>query len=489
MKYQLYETIKDVLSIYRSKHKTGDEEEIRRAFEFASEVHADMKRGTGEPFINHPLRVAKLVAEWGFEGDVIMAALLHDTVEECGVPINEIKTRFNQNVASLIRSIVRMSDKDFVDKPSKAQMRLISDEKLKKEMQEKALYVKIAERIDNLSTLSGIGKDAGMLMAKHTRLIVIPMVRLEHAYHFVDMLEDLCFQAEHPALYEDLTARYEDLLSVNRNTLSDSLNTLRSIFDPRQKCDDPDLESYHDYIVDFKNDKRSCISIYRQISHDAGNFTEEWRDLLSKENIPLYDLTLIVSDELSEEKTAYQPNDIFCKHFERALAGRGFYLLRHGYTTYHDADYFLIADEMDNLYRLFVRTEKDYMLYSYGDILEKDSTLFLSEKKSAREDTADKIKVFRKDGSAIYIDKGATVLDFAFLIHSDLGLHFEYALMNESETRHDKHTRLSDGDWVTIVASKSVEPNPSWFKSAKTTHAVNSLVNYFSKKENLSKLL
>ena len=91
------------------------------------------------------------------------------------------------------------------------------------------------------------------------------------------------------------------------------------------------------------------------------------------------------------------------------------------------------------------------------------------------------IKVFRRDGSAMDIDKGATVLDFAFYIHTDLGLHFDYALVDESKSKLPKNTRLSEGDLITIVANEKILPDITWFKHVNTSRAKHNLVKYFQK--------
>ena len=168
----------------------------------------------------------------------------------------------------------------------------------------------------------------------------------------------------------------------------------------------------------------------------------------------LYDITLIVSDELGEEKPNLHPYDVFFHYFDRALSSYGFYLVKYCFTTNKDTGYFLLSDEMDNLYRLFVRTELEYLRFLYGSIVDPDSNFSISNVNEIEpQDTYnEKIKVFRRDGSAMDIDKGATVLDFAFYVHTDLGLHFDYALVDESKSKLPKNTRLSEGDLITVVS-------------------------------------
>ena len=482
MSYELQIDYNDLISTYSKNHKLGDKLPIKRAYDYAAKEHAGAKRDTGEPYIFHPLRVANLVAEWGFESDVVIAALLHDVVEDCKIPLSTIKDEFGNRVANTVDAVTALSDKDFDEKElSKEQIDILSDAHLQSKMNEKALYVKIADRIDNLNTLWGVKEEKRIPKSVHTREIIIPMAKIMGAYRFVDELEELCFKTEHAKMYEDMTKQCRLLLKANNRKIDQSLNILSDIFNPRFNNEASELDRYHRYIVDFTHNPRSYISIYRQISSKAENLKNDWRSLLSKEHVALNDLTLIVQDDLSN------PHDLFFKYFEKSLSKKGFYLVRYCYTTYKDAGYFLITDETDNLYRLFVRTESEYQRYMYGNIVDEDNTFCLSHvnKLDPRDTYKEKIKVFRKDGSEMYIDKGATVLDFAFHIHSDLGYHFACAKLYGSNTALPKHTLLNEGDMITIEKDDGIEPGISWFRHVKTRKAVDYLVKYFTPKDKI----
>ena len=484
MAYELKVEFSDIMNIYSKNHKVGNKNGIKRAYHFAEEKHAGVNRGSGEPYINHVLRAARSVAEWGAESDVIMAALLHDVVEDCDVTLADIEKQFGSNVADIVDAVTALSDKDFDSNNgtlTKAQMDLLSDAKLQSKMNSKALLVKIADRIDNLNTLSGVKEEKRIPKAEHTKAIIIPMARLAKADHLADVLEELCFKIEHPAMYDNIGQQYGHLLETNKNACQESLQTLEEIFSLNYSSQV--LSRYRRYIVDLIHSERSYISIYRQISRDASNLKEDWSSLLNKYNIELYDITLIVSDELGEEKSTLHPYDVFFHYFDKALSSKGFYVLKYSFTTNKDTGYFLLSDEMDNLYRLFVRTEFEYLRFLYGSIVDPDSDFAIHNVNEIEpQDTYnEKIKVFRRDGSAMDIDKGATVLDFAFYVHTDLGLHFEYAMVDESKTRLPKNTRLSEGDLITVVSNEKILPDITWFKHVNTSRAKHNLVKYFQK--------
>ena len=482
MAYELNVSFLDILNITSKNHKVSNKQGLKSAYEYAARKHAGVFRESGEPYINHPLRTARLLAEWGFESDVIMAAMLHDVVEDCDTPLSEIREQFGSNVATVVDAVTALSDRDFSDPGlTKAEKDLMSDALLQRKMNLKALYVKIADRIDNLNTLSGVPERKRIPKAEHTRDIIIPMARMVGAYHLVDVLEELCFQTEHPQMYEGIQKQYQELCRINNRTCQESLDLLSMAFDPRTNTQSVDLDRYHRMIKGYLCLRRSCSSIYRKISRVAENIKSEWSQLLSKENIAQYDLVLIVSNELSEEDSVIKPHDVFFQYYDKALASKGFDLLKFDYTTYRDSGYFLIADEMDNLYRLFVRTEQEQQRFMLGSIVDEDSSLHFGDviEVEPRDTYNEKIKVFRRDGSAMFIDKAATVLDFAFYIHSDLGYHFDYAMIDESKTQLPAYTRLNEGDTITIVAKPEIQPSILWFKYVKTSRAVHFLVRYF----------
>lgn len=482
MSYALVVNISDVMKAYSKNHKVGNKYGIKRAYEFAEKKHAGQTRGSGEPYIKHPLRVARLAAEWGSESDVIMAALLHDVAEDCGVPLSEIRELFGSNVEKIVDTVTALSDKEFANHTlTKAQKDLLSDAKLQSSMNSEALLVKIADRIDNLNTLSGVKPEKRVPKAEHTKEIIIPMARLAKADHLADVLEDLCFKIEHPKMYEDIEKQYRQLLKDNSKTCQETLDTLEETVSSGYSS--RALGKYRRYITGFVHSERPCISIYRQISREALNLKEDLPVLLTKYKIALYDLTFIVSDEIDDEKPGMHPYDVFFQYFDKALSSKGLYLLKYCFTSNKSTGYFLLSDEMDNMYRLFVRTELEYQRFLYGSIVDPDSSFSIDNVNEVepRDTYNEKIRVFRRDGTAMDIDQGATVLDFAFYIHTDLGLHFDHAIIDESKTKLPLSTRLSEGDLVTIVTSDKVSPDITWFKHVNTSRAKHTLVKYFQK--------
>lgn len=486
MAYEMMVTFNDVMNTYCSNHKVANKRDVKKAYQYAALKHEGVTRGSGEPYIYHPLRVAKMLAEWGFESDVIVASFLHDVVEDCDTPIEEIEETFGTSVAKIVDAVTALSDRDFSDQElTKAEKDRIRDAHLQKKINDKALYVKIADRIDNLSTMSGVREEKRIPKAEHTREILIPIAKMEGAFYYIDILEELCFKIEHPGMYEEIERQYDELIKNNKRKSQETLDMFSTVFDSQKNYEGKKIEKYHRLLRNLVITPRSFISVFRQISHDADNIKDEANLLISKERTPLYDLTLVVSNEVEDEFSDISTYDIFFEYYEKVLSDKGIDLVTYGWTTYKDITYFVVADEMDNLYRFFIRTENSYHRYMFGNIIDENHVLSISDVNEfePRDTYNEKIKVFRKDGTALMIEKGATVLDFAFHIHSELGYHFDYATLDDSMTRLPNYTRLNDGDRITIYTNEEKEPSISWFKHVKTSKGISLLIHHFQEKE------
>ena len=478
--YKLEVSYNDLTNIFSQKHPGADRDGIKQAYAFANEKHGGVMRRSGEPYINHCLRAARLLAEYGFDSICLMAALLHDVVEDCDVTLPQVRELFGREVARTVDAVTALSDRDYDGrKLTKKQRDILSDTKFLNQANTRALYVKIADRIDNLSTISCFSEEKRLLKAQHTREMLIPLGIEARAFFFVDWPEDLCFRIEHPAQLAQMEDACRSIRAENSLTTKKVLDKLESVFDPLRNNYTKELAPYHRHIISFAHADRTMISLFRQATASADKIGD-MRLLLSKETFAFHDLFLTVSNDLEEKGTPIRPHDLFFKYFDLVLSREGFYIVDYRRTTHKDSTYFLLADERDNLYRLFIRTEEESDRYRTGSRLD-EGTFFQGtvDEVEPRDAYKPKIKVFRKDGTAMLIDKGATVLDFAFHIHTGLGLHFKYARLNGNSTQLPAYTRLNDRDTVVITEEEDVQPTFTWFKYVKTSRATDRLVRYF----------
>ena len=186
-------------------------------------------------------------------------------------------------------------------------------------MNEKALFVKAADRLDNLYTIDGIKDEKKRIdKAIHTRDVIIPMLKKEAAYRIIDQLEVLCLKIEHPDRYADISIHYGQLLDSNAITTKKNLEWLEKMFNPEKSELPYEFRPYLDYIARFKYNPRSSISVYRQINAMADNINDDIRKYINKKNIAMYDLTLVINDDKDslngpDRPTDLTPLDVFFK--------------------------------------------------------------------------------------------------------------------------------------------------------------------------------
>lgn len=476
--------LEDINREVQKNHKVANKGLIKKAYDYATDKHKDQEpRKTGEPYIMHPIRVAYLIASWGFEAESICAALLHDTIEDTTTSYAEIKDLFGQNIADMVDAVTAI-DKEIKDKTNltKEEIDILSDNRLKEKMSEKALFIKVADRIDNLRTIGPFKEEKKIAKAKHTREIIIPMLKKEEAYQLIDVLEDLCLQIEHPERYAEITSTYTALRESNAYTTTKTIKLLSEVFSPNNSTIPSEYNTSLKSIVNFKHNPRSAISVYRQINAQANNIAVDLPKLLCKRNIAMYDLTLVISDDYcakvsSEAQENVTPINIFFKLYSSLLTDKNITIINFGQTTYKDSRYYILCDEMDNLYRLFVKSETEYMRYKLGHVIDTEDVTDFGTAVDGK-----KIKVYRRDESAMYIEAGATFLDFAFAIHSEIGLHFSYATIDGNKTQRKPYEKISEGDVITIETDPAIEPNLHWFKYVKTSKAMDHLIKYLSSK-------
>lgn len=475
--YQIEITYDDVIKALSDNHKVVNRCILKKAYDYAEQMHKGQSRKSGEAYIYHPLRVAKLVAQWGFESDVVAAALLHDIVEDCSVDSKDIETMFNLNIADTVSAVTSMN-KELYKKLgfNKQEIDNLSDAHFQQSINTNALFIKIADRLDNLYTIDAMPKDKQIGKAQHTREILIPLAKMEEAYLLVDLLEELCFKIEHTQRYQHILLGYTKICQENNSYTNSIIDMFKDAFLNKNKVPFKDLADCQNDIVKFIYNERSVISIFRQLSKKAKNANKDFDRLLNKNYVAQYDLLLIVKN------TVQKPTDLFYEFYKQMFYAKNIYIIDSHRTTYDDIDYLLLCDDMDNLYRLFIKTQDEYIRYRVGKVTDLEDSFNLPDVNEIepRDSYKTKIKVFKKDGTETYIDEGATVLDFAFAIHSEVGIHFDYALIDTSNTRMNAYTILNAGDTVTIVTSEEKKAEIKWFNYLKTSKATHHLVKYFS---------
>lgn len=471
--------IDDIIFELERNHRNIYKKSVRQAAIFAAAAYKesrDKNGGDSSTGYMRALRVARFISSWGFENNTICAALLYDVVANDYKYAELIKQDFGDDVVDIINKV-----NFFYLLLKNGELDLAEDDELTKDKKniERALYIKAAERIDDLYTIDKFTNEEKQEIVSQTRRL-LELLTKERAFSVINHLEDLCLKIEDESLYAAIENKVDQICKANSYTIDSTLKYFDSLFLENDINLPEECRSYQSYVALYKSNRRSIVSVYRQFADVVtDNIDEELLGMITKKNVALYDLTLVISERdystrISDLPNDMQPFDVFFKFYEYAMRKNGICIIGNKRTTYNDSHYFLLKDNMENMYRIFVKSESEYMRFRIGYVAE--NIMFNKEPASLK----GKIKVFTASGEARYIDDGATMLDFAFMIHSELGYHFKHAMVGK--TIRSKHDRLRAGDRVEIVIDSNIKPDMKWFKYVKTDYAIDSLIRQMSSK-------
>lgn len=450
----------------------NDMEDLSRCYNLLESYYSGLS-DDADSSLDHSITVAQYIATWRFDLDVISAALFHDCTKnnqkEIQAVISEAAYGILEDYYKIRRELEVITSNSQIEKIVEANL-------LPSGINPESFYIVIAERIDLLSRVKDETSDFSLSLAQTTREVLIPQIQKIHAHNLVDLLEELCFQIENRDVYNAISKIVSNSDSLNDFYRQQTLTKLRQIFDKDSNIVPSSLRAQAK-ILYFLTEKRSIVSLHRFGIKKAPSFEYALKKLSNKQKTSYIDLTLVLEENLLLD-SKQSVDDIFLEYYCQLLKSEGFYLRGYCATTSFNSKYYLMSDRMQNLYRFFIKTESDYLLYFYGDIINKDN-VGLGYMPPA---PTSKIKVFKPDGTAVRVDIGTTALDFAFLIHEDIGLHFQGGNINHNGKTVFPYTELKNGDTVEIKKSKEITAELRWFRYVKSDLAINRLIKYFNTK-------
>lgn len=466
------------------KHVLPDEGLLKKAYTLALTVHGNRRRETGELCIIHSLRVAKILAECGHETDVVSAAMLHEVLEACGATKGKLEAELGLNIADIVDVVTsagaKLAPDGFI---SEFDLDIMADVRfLSGGVRAKAVYIKCADRIDDLRTISAFPEEKQKAEAYYTRNMLIPAARKLRMHYFVDILGDLCLQIENPERYRELKDTYKDVLRKNQDTLYGPNGLVKEspIIIREDEC-------LGKYVKAFDFNERCMDSIHLELSGKLRT-RDAVKVAFKKHIVPLFDIYFI-SDDLYMDS----PDNLFFAFYDRLHDKPHQFTI----TVHHQDDYetyYIMKDRYGHMYRLFVQSETEHLEFTHGLLFSPECNEFRNDLEYV--DTAEPggaeqkmISVFTKDGSPMSIVDGATVLDFAFAIDPNVGLCAKYAYLNGGTSRMPVYTRLTSGDMVEIVADYSRQEQGSsiphatirWFEYLHSREATKVLSRWLEK--------
>ncbi|MDE7388270.1 MAG: RelA/SpoT family protein [Muribaculaceae bacterium] len=470
------EAFNDVLQGYLRSNHRKKVEIIERAYRFAKEAHKGIRRRSGEPYILHPIAVAKIASqEMGLGSTSICAALLHDVVEDTDYTVDDIRQNFGAKIAQLVDGLTKISGGVFGDKAS-AQAENFRKLLLTMSEDIRVVLLKMADRLHNMRTLDSMAPAKQYKIAGETLYIYAPLAHRLGLFAIKTELEDLSFKYEHPAAYAEIAGKirnteqerhmiYRDFAAPIEQKLRElgisfeAKYRLKSVYSIWRKMDTkkiPFEEVYDLYAMriifdcpDPAQEKNICWQIYSAITdiyklHPAR--TRDWISTPKANGYQALHLTVMGNDGnwVEIQIRSRRMDDIA----ERGFAAHWKYKVGEG-------------DEESEL-TVWLRTIKDILDNPEPSAIDFLDTLKLNL-------FASEIVVFTPKGELLTLPAGATVLDVAFSIHNEIGMHCIAGKVNHKLV--PLNHRLQSGDQVEVITSQNANPQPEWANFLVTAKA------------------
>lgn len=463
---------RQLLRVSKWSREKGDITVIRKAFETALDAHKEMRRKSGEPYIYHPLAVARIAAEEiGLGTTSIVCALLHDVVEDTDITLDDIRKDFGDKVANIIDGLTKISGVFDTSSPQAENFRKML---LTMANDVRVILIKLCDRLHNMRTLEHMSDKGQLKIASETSFIYAPLAHRLGLYAIKTELEDLSLKYTQPALYQELKFKL-------RTTKEQRNRYIRSFIKPiRIELEELGIE------YEIKGRPKSIYSIYSKMVSKKLNFEDVY---------DLFAIRIIINEEQEDEKmdcwnvysivtSIYKPNPERLRDWISLPKSNGYESL---HTTVMGpkgqwVEVQIRSKRMDEI------AEKGYAAHwKYKEKTSDISSLdkWLKQIREALEDQdanaleflddfkmnlyAKEVFAFTPKGQLRKLPKGSTSLDFAFDIHTEVGAKCLGAKVNGK--LQPLSYQIQNGDQIEILTSAKQKPNKDWLDFARTSKA------------------
>lgn len=467
-----------------------DQKLIRKAFEMANYLHQGQYRTSGEPYIVHPLSVAIILAELHVGPATICAGLLHDTVEDTGVTLQTITDEFGADIALLVDGVTKLTQMKFTSLEQKQaenhQHMLLA---MSKDI--RVIVVKLADRLHNIRTLTAVAPEKQARVARETLEIYAPLAHKLGMFKIKAELEDTSLRYVDPAMYLKISNQIKNTASVRIHSIDTTVEEIKKILEPNN------ISNY-----EIKGRIKNKYSIYKKMINQNKEF-EDIYDIIAIRVIvntvgECYQVLGIIHANYTPVPKRFKdyiavPKPNMYQSLHTTVIGPKGLIFEVQIRTY----------EMDKVAELGIAAHwayKENVEYSkekeqfeiasklkwYGELLkfseEKEETGEAKEFVTAikQEILNTNVYVYTPTGDVIDLPKGATPLDFAYKIHTNIGNKTVGAMVNNRIVPLDYE--LKNGDIISIKTNKnSFGPSENWLKIAQTSHARHKIRNFLNK--------
>jgi len=471
---QIAKAYKDLLRISYQKLTAADKKMIRLALDTAVDAHKDQRRKSGDPYILHPIAVAKIVADdIGLGAPSISAALLHDVVEDTNYTIDDIETIHGTQIAKIVDGLTKISS---LKKDKNVSLQAENFRKMLLTLNDDArvIIIKIADRLHNMQTMDVMPQHKQIKIASETLYIYAPLAHRIGMYNIKTELEDLGLKYTEPEVYNEIQQRVQENLDsqeqfidrfikltkkhLRREGLSCKIEGRpKSIFSTRKKMISKNLD--FDQIFD-----RYAIRIIYKSDPQEEKFLA-WK------------IYSVITDH-------FQPNPLRLRDWISAPKSTGYEAL-HITVMGPEGRWVEVQIRSQRMHEIAEKGYAAHFKYKHGKQNERGLEVWLNRLREVLEqpnpDAVDFVKdfrlnlyaseifVFTPEGDLKSLPQGATPVDFAFHIHTEIGMHTRGAKINGKIV--PLSYRLRSGDQVEIITSEKSFPNPSWLDYVITSRA------------------
>jgi GTP pyrophosphokinase len=477
--------VEELIAEVEAYNPDVDKELLRRAFDYAERAHAGQTRRSGEEFIHHPLGVARICAELHLDEQTIAAALLHDVIEDTEADLEELRSEFGADVAQLVEGVTKLTRISF---QSREQAEAENYRKMIVAMAQdvRVILIKLADRLHNMRTIEYLGKQKQAQKARETLEVYAPLAHRLGIHALKWELEDLAFQTLHPRKYAEIKAMVADRRADREEQAEKAAEILG---EELEKADVP---------ADITGRAKHLYSIYDKMAKRGREFNE------------IYDLTAlrVICERSGEEGTRDCYAALGLVHsLWKPMPGRfKDFIAMPKLNRYRSLHTTVIGPEGKPL-EIQVRTremheEAEYgvaahWLYKRGRAAKTDDEWLTWVKslmdwqaeeqdpgeymRSLRTDLfAEEVYVFTPKGEVKVLPSGATPIDFAYAVHTDVGHRTVGAKVNGRIV--PLHYRLRSGDFVEILTSKSGRgPSRDWLALVTSSRARNKIRQWYQR--------
>lgn len=456
---------------------------VKRAYEVASHAHFEQKRKSGEPYITHPLEVATIINEWELDEQTIAGALLHDVIEDTPVTKAEIEQIFGQTISNLVDSVTKLEKINF-ESEEIAHAEYFRKVVLAMAQDIRVILIKLADRLHNMLTLESMKPEKRYKIALETMEIYVPIANKIGLHKVHLQLADESFKYLHPfrrkVLANAIQIAQAKRLATVEEIMQNAINSLKS----------NGIES------NFIYRQRTIYNLYNRMKRRQQGFNRIY---------DIFELKIIVKNirdcylTLGVLHSLYQPIPGKFKDYIAIPKSNGYQSLHstlmgpngsplqiHIRTQAMDE----VAEKGIISHWISHQDDDEFIQANRGttnwinNILDIQSGSFSAHdfvENLKQELTPGDIYVFSPKGKILILPKNATVLDFAYFVHTELGNHCQGAKVNQKVMKID--TKLANGDIIEIITDSSTEPQDKWLEIAVSAKAISRIKQYLKEQK------